>query len=193
MGQRLNVEIMKDKKVLANCYFHWSAYTSSSLSITKELVDHYLSTMKGKITDPLYSAVKLLLQNEGSGLSQQSLEFMNKNYPDETWPEATSRNDGLIACVNDEIEETEKWEEGRVVMDLDDETIDFDVLFEFPLQDADDYFEEDDKFNVLEVPMLNIPLTAIPFKSIEKVEYFFNKYHTFVYDDEELIVAMPIE
>ena len=33
MGQRLNIEIKKDSKVLANAYYHWSAYTSSALQM----------------------------------------------------------------------------------------------------------------------------------------------------------------
>lgn len=31
MGQRLNIEVIKNGKVVGNCYYHWSAYTLSSL------------------------------------------------------------------------------------------------------------------------------------------------------------------
>ena len=35
MGQRLNIEIMSGEKVLANAYYHWSAYTASAAELTK--------------------------------------------------------------------------------------------------------------------------------------------------------------
>ena len=39
MGQRLNIEIKKDSKVLANAYYHWSAYTSSALQMLPKSID----------------------------------------------------------------------------------------------------------------------------------------------------------
>ena len=39
MGQRLNIEIKKDSKVLANSYYHWSAYTSSALQMLPKSID----------------------------------------------------------------------------------------------------------------------------------------------------------
>ena len=34
MGQRLNIEIWNESKRLANAYYHWSGYTSSTLDET---------------------------------------------------------------------------------------------------------------------------------------------------------------
>lgn len=39
MGQRLNIEIMKNDKVLANAYYHWSAYTSSALELCAYIIE----------------------------------------------------------------------------------------------------------------------------------------------------------
>ena len=39
MGQRLNIEIIENGKVLANAYYHWSGYTSSSLELTQEILE----------------------------------------------------------------------------------------------------------------------------------------------------------
>ena len=41
MGQRLNIEIMKGCTILANAYYHWSAYTSSALELCKSIVEQY--------------------------------------------------------------------------------------------------------------------------------------------------------
>lgn len=34
MGQSLNIEIWNNGEVLANAYYHWSAYTESAAKIT---------------------------------------------------------------------------------------------------------------------------------------------------------------
>ena len=36
MGQRLNLEIRKKGKPLANAYYHWSAYTGSSYALVEQ-------------------------------------------------------------------------------------------------------------------------------------------------------------
>lgn len=36
MGQRLNLSINKNGKVLANCYYHWSGYTNSAIQKCKK-------------------------------------------------------------------------------------------------------------------------------------------------------------
>lgn len=41
MGQRLNIEIKNNEKTLANCYYHWSGYTASSLGLTKQIIEAY--------------------------------------------------------------------------------------------------------------------------------------------------------
>lgn len=38
MGQRLNIEMKTKGKVVANCYYHWSAYTMTALQLTKEII-----------------------------------------------------------------------------------------------------------------------------------------------------------
>lgn len=34
MGQRLNIEIISGDKVLANAYYHWSAYSRIAIELT---------------------------------------------------------------------------------------------------------------------------------------------------------------
>ena len=31
MGERLNIEIIKNGETLANCYYHWAGYSNSSV------------------------------------------------------------------------------------------------------------------------------------------------------------------
>ena len=41
MGQRLNIEIMKNGETIANCYYHWSAYTTSALATAIMVISNY--------------------------------------------------------------------------------------------------------------------------------------------------------
>ena len=71
MGQRLNIEIKrrKDNKVLANSYYHWSAYTSSSLHLAEEIIENiYDIIRKEKVSDEI-KAIQLL-QTTGAGLME---------------------------------------------------------------------------------------------------------------------------
>lgn len=35
MGQRLNIEIIREGNLLTNAYYHWSGYTSSAITLSK--------------------------------------------------------------------------------------------------------------------------------------------------------------
>lgn len=47
MGQRLNIEIMeKEEILLANAYYHWSGYTSSSIYLTQYIIRRFDEVIK---------------------------------------------------------------------------------------------------------------------------------------------------
>lgn len=108
MGQRLNIEIILDDnyRIYANCYYHWSAYTLSSLYTVKKLVDNYKENVKDKyINEPILKAVKILeIPDETykfdkdhkvqalmvcAGLCEKSLKTMRFLYPGEDFHKAT--------------------------------------------------------------------------------------------------------
>ena len=39
MGERLNIEIVKGKKVLANAYYHWSGFTRTAMETTNTIAE----------------------------------------------------------------------------------------------------------------------------------------------------------
>lgn len=49
MGQRLVINFYNHNKLIANCYYHWSAYTRSSYGELAEFYDNYLNT-DGRVT-----------------------------------------------------------------------------------------------------------------------------------------------
>ena len=139
MGQRLNIEIKSKGKVVANCYYHWSAYTRSALQLTKEIISNFDSIQDN---DDVERAVKLL-ESTGAGYSD--------------------RDAGLIATDEEEMNDTRYWEEGRVTIDMDNKTFDFNVFFK-------GYDEEDTKDILEEHPDIvrydDFPLENIPFEKI---------------------------
>ena len=125
MGQRLNIEIHANGKLLANSYLHWSAYTDSALYLTKQLVNktEYLCHLPEDFTDK--EKAVWLLQGIAGGLCYDGSEKLVRPIFLEAW----SRNDGLICLSEEEMEGTRNWEEGRVTIDIERKEIDFDVWF----------------------------------------------------------------
>lgn len=141
MGQRLNIEMKSKGKVVANCYYHWSAYTMTALQLTEEIISNFDSIQDN---NDVKRAVKLL-ESTGAGYSD--------------------RNNGLIATTEEEMNDTRYWEEGRVTIDMDNKTFDFNVFFK-------GYDEEDTKDILEEYPDIvrydDFPLENIPFEKIDE-------------------------
>ena len=145
MGQRLNIEIKrrKDNKVLANSYYHWSAYTSSSLHLAEEIIENiYDIIRKEKVSDEI-KAIQLL-QTTGAGLMEN--EYNKLNEEDKKYCSlATNRNLGLISFTNEGMEETRSWEEGRLTIDIDFDDKDYDFYGNKNLVDFEVYFQIDEE------------------------------------------------
>ena len=96
MGQRLNIEIRKEDKVLANAYYHWFGYTSSSLQLTSEILKNIDNV---NFDNDVAKAVKLL-EVTGAGLTKSEFGFLSddiKNIAFENEkPKTVMLEDGLI-------------------------------------------------------------------------------------------------
>ena len=137
MGQRLNIQIEMDipnsseTKVLTDCYYHWSGYTSSAMELVNEIVNS--GVYKLDILDPVEKAIRLL-ETTGAGLAED--EFTDE-YPETKFKAAVDRNEGLIAISEKGIQETQNWEEARVTVNLTTGSIDMSGMF----YDETDEFE----------------------------------------------------
>ena len=129
MGQRLNFEVCYDGEVLANAYYHWSAYTSSSLGILENVIEAYKNRTE---INPLRVAVEIL-QATGAGVDdeEKSRIRMDKSgkFDGIKFRDAVDRNEGLLAVTPEGIESTRRWEEGRVTVDISTEEFLFDVVW----------------------------------------------------------------
>lgn len=138
MGQRLNVEIISKGRTIANVYMHWSAYTSSSLDITKDFITVF-SDIKSEDLENLseiYRRIKIAAL--GSSVTPDEVNRLKDTHPEITAMDNVNRNDGLISFTEEGIEENRNWEEGRVSIDIENKTVDFRVYYDNTNED-DEY------------------------------------------------------
>jgi hypothetical protein len=160
VGQRLNIEIIKNGKTLANAYYHWSAYTSSSLQLTQSIIQK-----KDDIQheNDIIRAVRLL-EITGALLTSDEIEKMNNNV--DSFETATSRNDGIIAISESGINTTRRWEEGRVEINLDDETVNFDVFWNYSKESyLGEYRKSEEEYQQMLVKSFDS--SSIPFREFD--------------------------
>ena len=129
MGQRLNIQIeannpTTDKtEVLANCYYHWSGYTSSAMELVNEIVESGI--YKLDILDPVEKAIRLL-ESTGAGLAMDELTEM---YNTPKYKVSTDRNMGLIAISEEGTNRVADWAESRVTINLTTGSINMSDMF----------------------------------------------------------------
>lgn len=165
MGQRLNIEIMENGKVLANSYYHWSGYTSSSFETTQEVLNKIVEVSH---KNRVINAVKLL-EVTGAGLSDEEKAYLLKKVKSAakiSFAECRGRNDGLIAVSPNGIKETECWEEARVIIDLTSRTVNFGAVHSFPSkEDFEKAYDEECSYPVHD----DIDFENIPFDNLAEI------------------------
>lgn len=131
MGQRLNIEIVDNSGVLANAYYHWSAYTGSAIELTLVALAAF-DTYKGAITDPREMAIAML-EETGAGVNDEELRRIESSEELRRYDirRCQNRNTGLLAISPEGISETEYWEEGRVTIDIQSKRVVFSVYCGF--------------------------------------------------------------
>lgn len=148
MGQRLNIQIeanvtdTNETKVLANCYYHWSGYTSSAMDLVHELVDSGIYNLD--ILDPVEKAIRLL-EATGAGIAEDEL---TDTYNTPKYRIASNRNSGIIAISETGTNRVAEWEESRVTINLTTGSINM----------SDMFYDETDEFSkeVLETKLKNL-------------------------------------
>lgn len=138
MGQRLNVTMYHNDNRLANAYYHWSAYTAPSLDILQRIIRLINIGYASCETDPRLYALRLL-EATGAGLTAEEYMGMVQEYPGLIAVKEIDRNHGLIAASEAGMNDTERWEEGRINIYLDRKTFDFDVFSWLNFEDYEDY------------------------------------------------------
>lgn len=188
MGQRLNIEIVANSEPLANSYYHWSGYTSSSLELTKVIIEAILnedvkinelntdstkelcnatSVINKYMNDNILNAC-LLLRATGAKLTEDEIEYIKNIYGDSCSKvydeeEIVDRNDGLIAVSENGMRTTRCWEEARVTIDILNKTIDFDAVWFDSIESYENEYDE----NIGNLTKIDFDFTHIEFSEFQ--------------------------
>ena len=198
MGQRLNIEILNKGERLANAYYHWSAYTTSASELTMKIINQFEEIMSMNCSDTAKAI--LLLQTTGAGLefceNNNELEYAKENLKDnketfKLFKTQSDRNEGLI-CINPkEMDNTERWEEGRVTINIETKTIDLDVIWVSDKEGwKDEEYTDEDYEKLIEFPLAHT--WGITFEEFKELDLFFLGAYDkgiwyFKYKDEQVI------
>lgn len=150
MGQRLNLGIRKKGKILANAYYHWSAYTASAYDIIL-YADTYLVSHPNE--PDLLKAIRAL-ESTGAGLEEQEFEYVSsrRDLCRQIFNVAKDRNEGLLAISPKGIKDTEDWAEETAYIDIDDPENPKFYFWVVWAMDEDDFMEEypDEKEDIVD-------------------------------------------
>lgn len=177
MGQRLNAEIHYGDKCLANAYYHWSGYTSEAIHIAERIISFFLDIKEADpnllATDDNRRIIAIqLLEATGAGITDSDrTEVMGSDNISPTIKgyginKATSRNDGLIGLTERQINTTRDWEEGRVTIDILNETVNFNCWVFETNEEYDKWYSDQDALfrdRRDKLPELKLDPTEIPF------------------------------
>ena len=187
MGQRLNLQIEKSGKRLANAYYHWSAYTGSAASLASEVIN-YLDDHQD-MKDKKLLAIRAL-ESTGAGFStyeegQVQLEKLHSTrvYMNKEFDIQSDRNEGLISCYASHMDNTATWADGSVIIDIDTRTIDTTCFNMWTLEE----FKEDNPDTDLTI-LSDFGSADIPFDDFFDIserlvdgECFYNKVEDYVW------------
>lgn len=143
MGQRLIIQNQINGESVNVSYYHWSAYTESSIEELKDFANRLAINYKNRsdsFLDMLTDAGRELIEkldnssltdNEkidlfnlmtyfsvsGTGASDKdSLKYLSQ-FTNDTNRQNVSRNEGLLAITQDDQDETLNWSEGTLIVD----------------------------------------------------------------------------
>lgn len=121
MGQRLVMNVYEhdsDPDPLLNVYYHWSAYSTASLMEAANFLESYneIEHTEVKIIDLIQAFEEL-----GARVSNaDDIAYIADTYGYETDTISINRNNGLIACTEKTMRESDSYAEGIVNIYLDD-------------------------------------------------------------------------
>lgn len=129
MGQRLNLEIWNNGKVLANAYYHWAAYTSSAAHTVSQALN-YIKNNAIENDNTLLYAIRVL-EATGAGLTENEIEYAKKleYLNNENFAPCNGRSAGLLAISPDAIAETRWWQEYAAYIFIDEARVSFRVFY----------------------------------------------------------------
>ena len=169
MGQRLVINIIEDNERIANIYYHWSAYTISALYEAKRLIDSGIFDEECSTKELQLKLIRLIESFGGcidGGKDSEEYQKICDMFPNETFKETGSRNEGLIALSEDGMDSLESWAEGILDINLDKGMIYNGVYCCETLEEFNEWREKDNKLE--DFKEMDIEISEIKFEDIEE-------------------------
>lgn len=178
MGQRLVITVQKNEKELAKIYYHWSAYTTSALYEARDLINHLKDNYKNE-RDLQLDLIRFVEGRGGcidGGEGSKEFNKIQEIFPNEDFSSSGSRNEGLIAITEDGMDDIQRWSEGDLIVDLDDNLIENEVLDYYrDIEQFNEYYEEN--YTLDKIPELKNDIDYIPFDNLNNVIEELNEDH----------------
>ncbi|MBR6688790.1 MAG: hypothetical protein IKL68_02100 [Clostridia bacterium] len=80
----------------------------------------------------------------------------------------------LYGITEEDIKETRDWEEGRVTIDIEKKTIDFEVMHKYTFEKIKEYYDEDER-KELDFKEIDRNFENIPFEDVFELKAFIDK------------------
>lgn len=166
MGQRLLVHV-NDVEEKCSVYYHWSAYTYSSLVEANNLISGFKPNVEPHVW------ISNHLSQMGGGLSKEDHEY----FPN--LPLAEDRNEGIVHVTEDSRNEAAGWEAGGVNLDLANRVVSTDCYWTYKPKEwiDEDYGDEEDLKNLPIMKNVFSKLENIPFSKMPEVLQWWKEHH----------------
>lgn len=169
MGQRLVMTIKENDNDLMKVYYHWSAYTISSLIEADRFLDSYYDDELEEIENTKLRCIRAL-ENLGARLDNESeFEEFKKLYPNEKIiKDNLNRNRGLIGITEKCMNDIQSYSEGNIIIDLTAGTICCACISGY--DDLEDFNEcNDSELKEEDIDHLSVDLDSIDFNELSDV------------------------
>lgn len=184
MGQRLVMTIKENDNILMKVYYHWSAYTVSSLIEAQRFLDSYFDNKFEEIEDTKLRCIRAL-EKLGTRLDNKSeFEEFKKLYPNEELiKDNLDRNKGLIAITEDDMNHVQSYSEGDIIVDLANEIICCACISGY--EDLEEYNEwNDSELKEEDIEHLSIDLDNIDFRELNDVIDVLDSVNGYIFINE---------
>ena len=158
MGQRLIVTVRSMGEDICKMYFHWSAYTIPALAEVRDMMAEFPMETKSKDEAILYF-IRYCEKNGGgisNGYGSKEWNYITSKYPNEKFKESNiNRNQGLISISKEDMDDTQRWSEGDIIINLDDMTVHNEVFLSYNnIDELNSEFLDrgDDPFTLEDIP-----------------------------------------
>lgn len=171
MGQRLVVEVNGFGKTICTVYYHWDAYTMSTLYDAKKFID--LNLQDCKTEEEVILKVIRFCESYGGGVCYNSMDDVKKMFPNEEFRGDADRNYGLVDISEEGMYRSLSWAEGNLIIDLINETVYTNVYSTWDsVEECKEYYcfdNDEEEVDLSEFPNSELRITSFPFEDIDAV------------------------